>query len=639
MYENKGKSTRNVVAMILMIMMMAGLGLRADAVSGADVGVSKVSFDGYLMGIEDEVYTVDKNGKTLYYKSDGSTYTKDVSGLLPSQRRHMILTDVSSGEEREGYCIEFNTDFHVQTEYKSSGYLTDKVYFANMPEDVKKLMLAVTYYGKNGKNKLPVSGVNGEDYYFATQMVIWEVQQQLRVFTRDSNGRITGTKRVEAHGMQADFFYRALKGRAAEKCYDYIIENINNHFVTPRFIGETAAKAEPILLKYNMQSKTWQASADEGKCDFDMKWSMDSVKYSNSKTSHTFEVSKAIDGEKTIKVKRQTDEGSAAENLLIWNHEGDSHMQVVATGSASPPEFYMRLKTDIPAEVTVEKKDAETGLSIPVAGVQYKIKSLDLDKYVSDGMSNDEGEIYCTDRDGRAVIPVKLQEGKYQLEEVKAPKGYVRAKDPQEFTVDGQTSDITIEQKDVPQKGIITINKIAEYKYKDDWADIREQAMGGIDFDIIALADIITADGTVRAKEGEIVDTVRTDFKGNVSSKELYLGPYNIVEKDAPEEYRIADSINAALVYADQNLEVVDKQINVLNRLKRVVETPEEEPEESPEVPPAKTVKEAPKKVTKEAPETGDDTGINTIILVMLLSLTIMAVTTVMFYIRRHGEK
>ena len=84
------------------------------------------------------------------------------------------------------------------------------------------------------------------------------------------------------------------------------------------------------------------------------------------------------------------------------------------------------------------------------------------------------------------MIPVKLQQGTYQLEEIKAPKGYVVAKEPQQFKVDGETASITLEQKDMPQKGKITIKKIGEYKHNDNWADIREKVMGGIDFDIIA---------------------------------------------------------------------------------------------------------------------------------------------------------
>ena len=615
MVKKRGILLRIITGTVMLILVVVSALVQTEPAAAAGSGISKVSFDGYLKGVENKVYTVEKNGSVLFYNQDGSTYVQQVTGLQPSKRRHMILTDVSSGEKREGYCIEFDADFRVQTSYESTGYLTDKAYFSHMPEDVKKLMLAVTYYGKNGDNPLPVSGVSGEDYYYATQVMIWEVQQQLRVFERDSNGRITGTKRVAAHGMQADYFYRSLKGRAAEKCYDFLAENIGKHFVTPEFVGETAEKAAPVLMKYDMETKTWKANADEENCSFDMKWAVEGIQYSKEGSAHNFTTSKAIDGEKIVKVKRKTEEGSSAENLLIWNHEGSKRMQVLSTGSASPPEFFMRLKTDVPAEVTVEKKDAETGKSIPAEQTQYKVKSLDLNRYVSDGMKKKDGEVYETDRDGRIVIPVKLQQGTYQLEEIKAPKGYVVAKEPQQFKVDGKTASITLEQKDMPQKGKITIKKIGEYKHNDNWADIREKAMGGIDFDIIALADIITPDGTVRAEKGQVVDTVRTDFNGNVSSKPLYLGPYNVVEKDAPVEYRIAEPINVALVYGDQNVDIVEKQINVLNRLKRNIDS------------------------LGETPKTGDESGVNTILLVMLLSLTVMAVTAVLFRLRKEEQK
>lgn len=615
MVKKRGILLRIITGTVMLILVVVSALVQAEPAAAAGSGISKVSFDGYLKGVENKVYTVEKNGSVLFYNQDGSTYVQQVTGRQPSKRRHMILTDVSSGEKREGYCIEFDADFRVQTSYESTGYLTDKAYFSHMPEDVKKLMLAVTYYGKNGDNPLPVSGVSGEDYYYATQVMIWEVQQQLRVFERDRNGRITGTKRVAAHGMQADYFYRSLKGRAAEKCYDFLAENIGKHFVTPEFVGETAEKAAPVLMKYDMETNSWKANADEGNCSFDMKWAVEGIQYSKEGSVHNFTTSKAIDGEKIVKVKRKTEEGSSAENLLIWNHEGSKRMQVLSTGSASPPEFFMRLKTDVPAEVTVEKKDAETGKSIPAEQTQYKVKSLDLNRYVSDGMKKKDGEVYETDRDGRIVIPVKLQQGTYQLEEIKAPKGYVVAKEPQQFKVDGETASITLEQKDMPQKGKITIKKIGEYKYHDNWADIREKVMGGIDFDIIALADIITPDGTVRAEKGQVVDTVRTDFNGNVSSKPLYLGPYNVVEKDAPVEYRIAEPINVALVYGDQNVDIVEKQINILNRLKRNIDS------------------------LGETPKTGDESGVNTILLVMLLSLTVMAVTAVLFRLRKDEQK
>ncbi len=570
MYEKKGCFARKAAVFMLTVIMGVQLLFIPDESRALQAGdIAQVSFDGYLKGVENKYYTVDLNGSVLFYNQDGSTYVEKISGEELSKRRHMVLTDTSTGEVREGYCVEFDAELRARTSYTASGYMADTVYFSHLPEDVKKLILAVTYYGKNGKNELPASGVNDEDYYFATQMMIWEAQQQIRVFERDGNGRITGTKLNAAHGMPADFFYRYIEGRAAEKCYNYIVENIEKHFVTPDFIGETAAKAEPVMLKYSMETRKWHGTAEDKGKDFDMKWKEADVEYSKSGDIHSFTVGEYIEGEKIIKVKRITDEGSSAENLLIWNNNVNRDFQVVATGSASPPEFYMKLKTDTPAETTVVKKDGETGKTVPEEGTEYKVKCTDIDKYVSEDMKNPDGDIYSTDDEGKVTIGEKLQAGNYILEEIKAPKGYVVAKEALTFTVDGKTENITVEQKNIPQKGIITISKMGEYRHNDDWADIRERAMGGIDFDIIALADIITPDGTVRAEKGEVVDTIRTDFNGNVSSKELYLGPYNVVEKTAPDEYILSEPINAALVYAGQDTEVVEKKINVFNRLKR----------------------------------------------------------------------
>lgn len=612
MYEKKGNLKKGLIVFLIIGVMIAGYLSAADSSDALEAGdIAKVSFDGYLMGVENKYYTMDLNGNVIFYKQDGSTYTEKVSGKELSKRRHMILTDTSTGEKREGYCVEFDAEIKASASYTSGGYLNDTIYFQNLPQDIKKLILAVTYYGQNGSNKLPVSGVNDEDYYFATQMLIWEVQQQIRVFERDSKGKITDTKLIDNHGMEKDFFYRYIKGRAAEKCYNYIVENMKKHFVTPDFIGESADKAKPVILKYSMESGDWRGEATDAISEFNMKWSDNEIGYSKEKSVHKFKSKNPISGEKVIKVKRKTDEGSSAENLLIWNNNVDKNLQVVATGSASPPEFYMRMKTDVPAEVTVIKQDSETGKTVPLPGTEYKIKCVDIDRYVSEGMKNPKGDVYVTDKEGKVTVGQKLQAGSYILEEIKAPKGYVVAKNSLNFTVDGVKDKFNVVQKNIPQKGIITIKKVGEYRYKENWADIREKAMGGIDFDIIALADIITPDGTVRAEKGDIVDTVRTDFNGNVSSDRLYLGPYNVVEKDAPVEYRISEPINIALVYSDQNVEVIEKEINVLNRLKRTTDS------------------------IDSSPRTGDESNMASVMLIMVLSLTAMMIVAVVSRIRK----
>lgn len=570
MYEKKGNRISKITVIMFIMSITLHMFFIPEEIRALQAGdIANVSFDGYLKGIENQYYTMDLNGNVLFYEQDGSTYVKNVKGNELSKRRHMILTDTVTGDVREGYCVEFDAELRARTSYTGNGYMADTLYFNNLPEDVKKLILAVTYYGKNGKNELPAEGVNDEDYYFATQMMIWEAQQQIRVLKRDDNGKVTGSELTSAHGMPADFFYRYIKGRAAEKCYDYIAENIDKHFIVPDFIGETAAKAETVTLKYDMQTHKWHGKVKDLGNPFEMKCEDADIEYSKKDGIHSFTMDRYLNGEKTIKVKRITDEGSSAENLLIWNNNVNKDFQVVATGSASPPEFYMRFKTDIPAEVTISKKDSETGKNVQAEGTEYKIKCIDIDKYVSNDMKNPEGDIYRTDSNGKVRVDEKLQAGNYILEEIKAPKGYVVSKKAVSFIIDGKTESLTIKQENVPQKGVITISKIGEYKHNGNLSDIREKAMGGIDFDIVALADIVTADGTIRARKGEIVDTVRTDFNGNVSSKELYLGPYNLVEKAAPDNYIISDPVNIALVYAGQDIEVVEKKINVFNRLKK----------------------------------------------------------------------
>ncbi|MDO4545344.1 MAG: SpaA isopeptide-forming pilin-related protein [Bacillota bacterium] len=583
----------------------------AEALSTGNI--VNVTYEGHLKGVENKHYTAASNGSVLFYNADGSTYTEVHTEHPTYRREYIILTDVNTGEQDRGYCIEYAAEVKKGNSYAANQYLQDTTYFNNLPEDVKKLMLASIYFGRNGINPVPVSGANDEDFYFATQMMIWEVQQQLRVFERDSEGRVTGTKRVDAHGMPNYQFYNLLKGRAAEKCYNYLVSKFNEHFVVPDFIGETAAQAKPITMKYRMETRDWKATvSDSRNSSFKMVWGSKDISHTQSGSSHSFSTDKAVADGTTLKVKRTTAGGSAAENLLIWHNQVDASHQVMSTGSASPPEFYIKLKTDIPAEVTVEKKDTETGKPVLLVGTQYKIKSVELNKYVSEGMKNDEGDIYVTNRDGQIVVGEKFQAGDFLLEEVKAPKGYVVETQPQEFHVDGKTAQITVSQSDMPQKGIITIKKIGEYRHHDKWEDIREKVMGGIDFDVIALADIITPDGTLRAKKGEVVDTVRTDFNGNVSTKELYLGPYNIVEKDAPVEYRISEAINVALVYEGQDIAVTEKKINILNRLKRDTDA------------------------FGSTPKTGDDTGVNTAIITLLLSLTLIAVSSVFFALKRE---
>lgn len=81
--------------------------------------------------------------------------------------------------------------------------------------------------------------------------------------------------------------------------------------------------------------------------------------------------------------------------------------------------------------------------------------------------------------------------------------------------------------------------------------------LAGAVFQVIASEDIITADGTVRAKAGDIVAELITDENGYAETDLLYLGKYEIKEITAPYGYVLnTESQFVELVYAGQEIEV-----------------------------------------------------------------------------------
>jgi len=77
-----------------------------------------------------------------------------------------------------------------------------------------------------------------------------------------------------------------------------------------------------------------------------------------------------------------------------------------------------------------------------------------------------------------------------------------------------------------PQKGQIVVQK-------NDADSGKPITASPAVFEIRAKTDIMTADGTVRYKAGELVDTITT-ANGIANSKPLYLGAYTVTEKTAP---------------------------------------------------------------------------------------------------------
>ncbi|WP_270994784.1 prealbumin-like fold domain-containing protein, partial [Listeria seeligeri] len=79
--------------------------------------------------------------------------------------------------------------------------------------------------------------------------------------------------------------------------------------------------------------------------------------------------------------------------------------------------------------------------------------------------------------------------------------------------------------------------------------------------------DIVTLDGTTRAKKGDIVDHVKTDTKGHAETKELFLGDYTLHETKAPVGYTFGADKDVSLKYAGQEVKVTSTSVDLHNKL------------------------------------------------------------------------
>ncbi|MBF2521124.1 hypothetical protein IA940_14595 [Listeria marthii] len=232
----------------------------------------------------------------------------------------------------------------------------------------------------------------------------------------------------------------------------------------------------------------------------------------------------------------------------------------------------------IEAKVKILKKDMETGKVIPRAGATFKIKDSEgnfISQHINYPTEKDLTE-FTTAADGTLVLPESLVFGDYKLVEVKAPHGYLLNKEEISFTVSEENDGdmITLSFSDAPAKGKVRGVKTKEIidteKSTSEKVVYKQVPAANIEFDVVAKENIVTPDGTVRAKKGEVVDHLKTNKEGKFeSTKELYLGKYNLVETNLPAEYKELKPVSFTLKYKDDQTKIVWANVNVTNILKK----------------------------------------------------------------------
>lgn len=230
--------------------------------------------------------------------------------------------------------------------------------------------------------------------------------------------------------------------------------------------------------------------------------------------------------------------------------------------------------------IRFEKKDAESGKIIPLAGTAVKIRNTDTGEWVVQHInypSPIDIDTFVTDSTGTLMLPEPLPFGNYELYEQHSPWGYVLDKEPVPFVVDGSQDVVTVEKYNIPQKGTITVSKEGEvFKSVAESGGMYQpqyevQGQPGAVYEITALEDVITPDGTVHLKAGELAATLTTGSDGTATSEPLYLGRYQVKEITAPDGMVIdPEPKEVVLSYAGQEVEITSASIGFVNERQKV---------------------------------------------------------------------
>ena len=230
--------------------------------------------------------------------------------------------------------------------------------------------------------------------------------------------------------------------------------------------------------------------------------------------------------------------------------------------------------------IRFEKRDAESGEIIPLAGTSVKIRNADTGEWVVQHInypSPMDIDTFVTDSTGTLMLPEALGFGNYELYEQQSPWGYVLDNEPVPFVVDGTQDVVTVTKYNTVQKGTITVRKEGEvFSHVAEAGGLYQpqyevQGQPGAVYDITALEDIVTPDGVVHAKAGELVATLATGSDGTATSEPLYLGRYQVSERTAPAGMVLdPEPKKITLAYAGQEVSVTTADVGFVNERQKV---------------------------------------------------------------------
>ena len=526
------------------------------------IKINKQSEDNQNGGRE---FTVTGNGKTYSIKtgSDGVAILSDIP-VYDSNNQKIVYT-ISEKNVPVKYVVPAS-----QTVTLTADATTTKT-FKNV---LKKFTAQVT------KQDSETASAQGDGTLSGAVYGIYRNGELVDTYTTDENGYfktkeyVCGNYTVQEISPSEGYLLDETVYPVGAETENYSIE----HNPISMTVTEDVLKGKISIIKHSDDGST-QIETPEVGAEFEV----------YLKSSGSYEA--ANDSEKDYLV---CDENGYAQTKMlpygiyvvhqIKGLENTEQMEDFEVNISENEKEYFYLLNDAVKKsfVKIVKKDAETGNIIPVSGIGFKVWDCANSEYVSQEINYPSEMIlntFYTDESGSLMLPNEHVYGDYELHEVQSAEGYVLDKNPVPFTIDGSVETVVVEKTNTAQKGRISVQKTgdifttvatASSAYTDENCEtivnpttytpvFASGNLSGAVFQIIAVEDIVTLDGTIRANAGDVVAEITTDENGYAETDLLYLGKYEVREITAPDGYALnAESQFVELTYAGQEIAVRD---------------------------------------------------------------------------------
>ena len=246
------------------------------------------------------------------------------------------------------------------------------------------------------------------------------------------------------------------------------------------------------------------------------------------------------------------------------------------------PIYKLLSDSEIKAKVKIIKQDLNTLERVINSNIKFKIYDVTNKKYVTMKVAYPETAVTDTfqiDKNGIFITSEPLPAGSYQIYEVdEKMDGYVYNKEPVDFEITTDSNFVEEDKETILEvyfankrvKGNILVTKYGEeIEYIDNTYRYKEINLKDVTFNLYAKEDIYE-NGKQIYNQDELIKELITDENGIVEINELPLGKYYLKEVTTINGYQLDENIHEIdLLYQDQYTEVVTKNIEIKNYLKK----------------------------------------------------------------------